>query len=234
MFLFSTSVYAETFTFYSFEASPYACEKCPDQGALVKAVREILKSKGHTVDIKFLPYLRATKEATDKTISGYLPEWPSDLPAEGYTASKKIFESHVILVTLKSKPLVWNTLNDLKGKKIGTISGYGYGEEFTALEKKGVFKADPVNDEQTNLKKLQIGRIDALITNKESAYATIKEAGLKSSDFDIQTKDVSIFPNIIGLNKSHPKYAENLKIINETLTQEQVEKIIYDYVAKHY
>lgn len=64
-------------------------------------------------------------------------------------------------------------IDDLFGKTVGVISGWSYGDEFDKAVNDGHIKVDATTDDRTNIKKLGLGRIDAVLAIIESGDAAI-------------------------------------------------------------
>jgi len=96
----------------------------------------------------------------------------------------KAEEIEVRLYTLKDKPLL-RSLNDLKGKKVITQRGYGYGGMVTFLEDPANnITVDPTDGHDLLFKKLIRGRADYLLDYNQPAESVIKKdkiTGLKYS-----------------------------------------------------
>lgn len=232
--LAAQSVQAEKWAFATFEVPPHACEKCPGQGAMISAIREGLKTKGIELEVKFFPYIRAQKEAAAGKFVGYFPEWPSDLPKEGFVASQTIYESPVVFVTPKDKPLAWKAMSDLKGKTIGVVNGYSYGDDFTKAQTGGVFKVDSANDEATNLRKVLGGRLDATVMDANNARAMLVTEKLDKSKFEIQSQLVVQIPNIVGFSKAGTGADDKMKLFNSVVTKDSVAKAFEKYMKENY
>lgn len=227
-------VKAEKWTFATFEVPPHACEKCPGQGAMVSAIREGLKTKGIELEVKFFPYIRAQKEAASGKFVGYFPEWPSDLPKEGFSASQTIYESPVVFVVPKNKPLTWKVIDDLKGKTIGVVNGYSYGDDFTKAQTGGVIKVDAANDEATNLRKVVGGRLDAAVMDANNARAIIVTDKLDKSKLEIQSQLVVQIPNIVGFSKAGAGADDKMKLFSAVVTKDSVAKAFEKYMKENY
>lgn len=217
--LFSHLAKAETWKFLTFEAPPYSCEKCPGKGKMIADVTTQLEKAGIKAEFEFVPYVRAVKDATDAKYVGYMPEWPSDMPADDFIASKNLFDSKIVLVTLKTKPVSWSKPEELAGKKFGVLRGYGYGDDFEKLRKEKKVIAEETAVPEANFKKLLAGRIDAVLTYSDQALVTIQEIKEDPSKFIIQDKNLAVFPNIVAVNKKHPQATKNLEKINRTLQE---------------
>jgi polar amino acid transport system substrate-binding protein len=73
--------------------------------------------------------------------------------------------------------LIYNTLDDLKGKKIGLVSGFAYSKKFTDfIEEQENY--EEVIVAQQNFRKLMTGRIDYVVTPKRVGYSLIRKLGI--------------------------------------------------------
>jgi len=66
-----------------------------------------------------------------------------------------------VFVSRKSKPIIWNELNDLKPYVIATARGYSYGNDFDKL--KPQLKIFETNTENIGIKMLIHGRVDMVV-----------------------------------------------------------------------
>lgn len=83
--------------------------------------------------------------------------------------------TRLIIYKLKGKPLTASSLDELKGKKIGSYTGDAAAE---FLKSKG-FAVDEAPADNVNPKKLVTGRIDAWITTDTSGLKLAREAGVE-------------------------------------------------------
>ena len=184
--------------FGSYHAEPYAFVKGKQLvGGVIKDVMDELgKELGIEVDYKSTP----KKRIEDALGSGKMhvaaisnPAWVKD--SEQYHWSIPLFqESSRFLVSAKlAFPIT--TFEDLHGKRLGTILGYYYPELMEKFESKAILRDDAIRIE-TNFKRLQAGRIDALIDSdiliayhlkKHNAYQQFVIAEKVVSTHDIQS-----------------------------------------------
>lgn len=221
---------AEKWLITTLEWPPFSCEKCPEQGAGCKALKEAMKAVGVEVEFVFLPWTRAIKDGAEAKYVGYYPSWPEDVTA-GFSASATVFKSPIGFVEPKGKPLAWNTLADLKGKNIGTVQDYGNTKEFNKLIKDGVIKTEVVASDDVNVKKVAGGRIDGAIIDLNNAkwyLATdLKDLAdkVQINPKAIEDKDLLIALNASGVAKK-AKLEEALKKVDTA-------KIVAEYLQKN-
>ena len=84
--------------------------------------------------------------------------------------SDTVFESKGVFFYLKEHPFDWNTLEDLKGKTIGAVSGYSNGKTIDEAEKSGILMLEKVPLEQNNFKKLLTKRIELFTSDLDVGY----------------------------------------------------------------
>ena len=75
----------------------------------------------------------------------------------------------------RSEPIDWKTYEDLKGLKIGIVSGHNYGDEFNSAVKKFNLYTEPVNTVKQNFDKLLWGRIDGALCIEMTANQLLKD-----------------------------------------------------------
>lgn len=205
----------------SLEWPPYAGEKVAEQGASVAVVRAAAEAMGYKLEVKFFPWERAVKMAQDagSGFHGYFPEYHSDEVAKDFLLSDPIGSGPLGFVESKAAPVAWGTLADLKGKTIGTVSGYVNTAEFDAKAAKGELKVEAVNDDLTNVRKVGAGRIPLAVIDKHVLnYMLRTDPSLAAVKDKVQfnaklLEDKSLY---IAFQRS-PKGEEAAKVINAGL-----------------
>lgn len=214
----------------SLEWPPFTCEKCPEQGAGTKALKEALASVGIELEVVFLPWSRAIKEGADKSAVGYYPSWPEDVTGD-FSGSPSVFKSPVGFIEPSGKPLNWSSLQDLKGKTVGVVQDYGNTKDFNAAAKAGVFKTEVVPSDDVNVKKVAAGRIDAAIIDINNAKWYL-QTDLKdlAGKVTINGKILEEKDLLIALNTHSKDKAAKLK---EALGKVNTQKIVEEYLKKY-
>jgi polar amino acid transport system substrate-binding protein len=75
--------------------------------------------------------------------------------------SRPYYSDDIQIVTLKDRSFPFGTLQDLKGKRIGGVSGASYGQEVDQAIADGLFTVDRDVGQVGRLRKLLAGRLDA-------------------------------------------------------------------------
>lgn len=220
----------EVWTVASLEWPPYVCEQCPEEGAGVKALRVALKSINVELKVLYLPWSRTLKEARSPHVIGFFPAWPEE-SRTAYTASPVLFRSPLGFIEPAGRPLQWQSLEDLTGKRIGVVQDYGNTVEFNMAVRNRKIKTEIVTSDDINIKKVAANRIDGALIDLVNAKWFLKndlkdlENKVAYSPRVLSNKDLLIYFNAHNKNKI-PKLKEALRKIN-------TQKIVDDYLREH-
>lgn len=108
------------------------------------------------------------------------------------------------------------SIDDLRGLRIGTIRGWSYGDAFDDAVKHNSFEIQENISEKHNINMLKYGRLDALIAIEESSDLIIQELGLTNI---IGKSDYSLNLDIyMAFNKMCSKQ-NDIKRINEIISE---------------
>ena len=95
-----------------------------------------------------------------------------------YDYSAPIYSEKLVLYVDKDKSFPFSGIPDLKGKKVGTILGWSYGEAFDNARKGNLVTVDEVTSDSVNFKKLASGRVDCVIAIELAGKKVIAEENL--------------------------------------------------------
>lgn len=216
----------------SLDWQPFSGKALPEGGAGIAVLRAALKAEGIDLEVEYFPWTRALETAKDPSYAGVYPSWPEDVDGE-FTKSPVLFQSPVGFVEPKDKPLAWSKLDDLKGKKIGTVQDYGNTPEFMALIKSGVIKTEVVNDDITNIKKVAGGRLDgAFIDLNNLNYFLKNDAKDIAGKLQANAKTIDNKDLVLGINNKF-KNKNAAAILKSGIAKIDAKKIIKDYMDKY-
>lgn len=223
---------AEKWKVTSLDWQPFSGKALPEGGAGIAVLRAALNAEGIELEVEFYPWTRAIETAKEPGYAGVYPSWPEDV-ADGFSASAVLFKSPVGFVEPKVKPLVWSKLDDLKGKKIGTVQDYGNTPEFMRLIKLGSIKTEVVGDDLTNIKKVAADRLDgAFIDLNNLSYFLKNDAKDLASKVQANPKVLDSKDLVLAVNKQFSNKKANA-ILNSGIAKIDAEKIIKDYMEKY-
>lgn len=150
----------------SLDWPPYTAANLP-HGASEEVVRQAFAAMGYRLVTDFFPWNRAVANAkSDPKYVGYYPEYfAPEIEAE-FLFSDAMGIGPLGFAEVKSAPVTWSSLDDLKNIPIGAVSGYVNTTDFDARAKAGSLLIDEAQSDTINLKKLAGGRIKLAVIDK--------------------------------------------------------------------
>lgn len=222
--LASTAVFADNIKLTSLEWPPYSGASLENQGASVAVAKEALKAMGHSVTVEFFPWQRAVNMGLkNPAYEGYFPEYYAD--GLDCTFSEKMGDSPLGFAEQASKPITWNSLEDLAAYNIGTVRGYVNTAAFDQKVAQGDLKVDPASDDITNLRKIAAGRLAlAVIDQNVLNYLLATDNSIAA-----QKDKISFNSNLLenkGLHICFKKDSKYVDDFNEGLQKIDVQAIM--------
>lgn len=86
--------------------------------------------------------------------------------------------SSLVFFIHQDRPFQFNTLEDLKGRNIGLVTGFSTSPEFDEALNKQWFTVSPVNDFKQNFEKLAVKRVDMVLVNRHVGAYLLKKLNL--------------------------------------------------------
>lgn len=194
VFAFS-ALAAETIRITNGEWEPFHSEYVPHYGLNSHVVSEAFKMEGIKVKWGFFPWKRSFQKAKDGEWDASATWWVSDEVKADFLISNPVGKTATVFFHLKSKSFDWNSINDLKGLKIGATAEYDYGKEFMTAMRNKTIKVEIVSKDETNYKKLLKGRIEIFPNDPIVGMAQIRNS-LSAS----QAKKLTFHPKEFGVS----------------------------------
>ena len=134
----------------------------PVTGAKRKLFDALERELGVVFELRMYPWPRAERYALEGAGLIYgLPKTAERLRALRY--SETASHRNLWLVTRSDATFPFNTLDDLRGKTLGVVRGYSYGEEFDNARGKLFNTDDDISSRGTRLTRLMLKRVDAIL-----------------------------------------------------------------------
>ena len=158
------------------EWPPYLSRDLPEQGVVAHLIRDLFRAEGYCVRFKFLPWPRAYAEAAAgkeaaTAIWMHKPEREAD-----FLYSDALLDEQFVIFHLRSRPFDWQTLDDLRGLRLGGGLEYSYGPEFDAAIADGRLQMERVSSDQQNFDKLLRGRIQLYPQEINVGYFSLRQS----------------------------------------------------------
>lgn len=143
--------------------APYSGDNLPGYGFSNDLTVQVMKRMGYTVQVTVMPWNRAL-EAVKAGEYDILPTVWYNKDRESFLKYSEPFAvNRLVFVHRADQPFEFHSLDDLKGKTVGTVFGYAYDPNFLSSN---LFKREEVKDIVLNLKKVAAGRIDLTLDDE--------------------------------------------------------------------
>lgn len=237
IFFIFFGLYADENTLYltSLEWPPYTSSELYSKGLSSYIVIKAFEAEGYSVEIEFFPWSRAVYNAkTNSKYSAYFPEYYSEDLEKSFYFSNPIGINSLGFAERNSNKIVWDKLEDLKGKRIGIVQDYINTEEFDMMVRTKRLLVDVAINDRLNLLKLVGGRMDLAVVDENvlNYYLNYDEKLKKSKN------KISFNPKLLSERELYvcfPKGFEGknmLNIFNEGLKKIDIKKLEEEYRSK--
>lgn len=184
------------------EWPPYLSEKLPNQGAASHIVRLAFKEVGLETEYIFKPwkrsYLYAERGFAENGVCHGSVVWVyTPQRSKSFYYTNVVIEETEVLFYRKNNPVVWESVDDLAGKKIGGTMHTAY-PLFEEAEKRGIFTLQRAGNYDTLFERLLAGRIDAI----PQVYH-VGQHFLRNNLTESQREEIAFHPRIVDNRKYH-------------------------------
>ena len=231
MLLTSSVGYAQKITLAYVDFPPYEYQENNEpKGVLVEIVKTLFERANIPLDLQYLPFKRAYQDTLDGKIAGLFNFYKTAERLPLFDYSEPIIMNPLVFFVKKDSALQFNTLEDLKGLRIGAMVGYTYGEEF---DNTTLFTIDRVSSHEINFRKLAAGRLDAYPCDKlVGSYVAQKENVLAA--LKILPNPLKVMEGHIGFQKGrHPEVLAKINAVLEQMKAKgEIEQMITTYLQQ--
>ncbi|WHS63302.1 transporter substrate-binding domain-containing protein [Pseudomonas sp. G2-4] len=165
LFFLSMAARAEKLRIVTEPWAPYVYEENGRMlGLDYETTAIVFKRLGIDVEWQFLPWKRCLAMLEQGLADGALDIFHSDeRDAMLLYPSEPLSDVEFVMFYANARPYPFRTLDDLGGLTVGTSPGYLYSPAFS---ESSLFKRETAPTHEANFGKLQLGRIDLLITDR--------------------------------------------------------------------
>ncbi|WBA19279.1 substrate-binding periplasmic protein [Salinivibrio kushneri] len=201
----------------------------PDRpGIAIELVKAAMATQGYEVDFKNMPWARALDAVRNGSIDLLPATWHTDARTQHLRYSNPYMSNQLAFIKRVDDNFQFSDLNDLEGKVVGVVRGYGYGDAFLNATH---FDKPAANNLATNLKKLLASRIALTLEDKIVAQSVMQEEGIDSHQFAFTDQALSTNPLYVTSGKANPDsqmfinaYNKGLETIKANGTFEKILK----------
>ena len=141
------------------EWPPFLSQSLEEGGVIAQLIKAVFAADGVDANIAFLPWGRGYSETSEGEHDA-MGVWMHKVEreAEFYYSDPVLIEKFVFFHR-KDADFDWQTLEDIKGYRLGGGIKYSYGAEFDKALASGLFSMDRAPNDEINFKKLLIDRV---------------------------------------------------------------------------
>jgi polar amino acid transport system substrate-binding protein len=230
---------ADTVTIATEEFSPFTSETLKGNGIDCDIIRQALKVSGMEVQFMFVPAARSLKMAQDGEAVASLPWTKRPGREEDFLFSEPVIKKDCeVFFTLKGTPFDWDAASRkyerLKGKSVGAVIAYNYGDPFETAEKDRTIHVERVSTDKINFDKLFGKRVDAIIAKRmvgkfilDNLYTAEQRSQIVQFNENNDTQE----NDFLVVSKKNPEAEKVLKAVNAGI-QELKRSGKYDEMIK--
>jgi polar amino acid transport system substrate-binding protein len=190
---------------YSDTFAPYVITDGGDiRGIDVDTIAEAGKRVGINVQFKTLPWVRLEREIALGAESNVdcAFAYTQTTAREAYMdfTSVPVKLTELVLFTRRGTYDAFLGFEMLKGKRIGIRRGFKIPPALSALVEQGSIKLEEVNIDLQNFEKLKLGRLDAVLSNREVGSENVRQ--MHAGDIVILSPPVLVTPTYLVFNKA--------------------------------
>lgn len=166
---------AQTVRLTNGEWPPFTSESLPHGGLLTRIVTQSFALEGISVRYGYFPWKRAYAYAKNGEWDGSLGWELTDEHLANFYLSEPVIYVDRALFHLKRVPFDWTTIDDLRRWRLGAAAGYSYGEQWDRAVRSGRIVVEEAATDATNLRKLLLGRVDAVAMETDVAEYLMRQ-----------------------------------------------------------
>lgn len=159
------------------------------------------------------PWARVLQDL-DRGAAGAMGLYKTGARTSRYDFSDPIVDETVLLYFNRSRPLTFRTRNDLRGLTVGVLRGWSYGEAFDNAVRDGEFRVEEVASDKQNFRKLESGRLDAILATKDSGNVLMSHF----RNIEVAAEPLARNPTFLAFSK-HANQLATLQRFNKALRE---------------
>ncbi|MEW7866806.1 substrate-binding periplasmic protein [Aeromonas diversa] len=202
------------------------------KGISVEIVKSALASQGHQLEMRIMPWARVLSGVEEGSIDILVGAWFTEARTKTLLFSDPYLNNEVKFIQLAGGSFDYSGLDSLKGKSVGIVRGYGYGDDFMQAD----LNRQEAVDLPTNLKKLLDHRIDLTLEDEVVARAIMAQQGMDAAQFSFTTKALSTNPLHVASGLKNPNRKQWIEAFNKGLAAIKadgtLDKILASYGVK--
>lgn len=199
------------------------------KGLNIEIITAALSSVGYKLNVEILPFGRALQYAKQGIADG-ITLWHSDNRTQWFKFSKPFTHSELVFLKAKSLQVTYQSLNDLTPFTIGTVQKYAYPKSFSHHLK---IKKDQVLNDEKNIRKLILGRIDIALIDKRMAQFILRKNHPKQQYLFDSAGTLKNENYYLAISKAATNYQQKYQAFNKGLASIKKNGILEEIISRY-
>lgn len=208
---------AGTITIAADDWPPYADPRHPQGGFTLELLQTIYHEQGYRLQVLYLPWARAMQGVKSGEYDLLPNAWLTSERQQYLAYSDSYAVSRIVFIKRRGDPFDFQGLASLRGKTVGTIRGYGYGDAFLGSS---LFTRQEGNSLLQNISKLthREPRLDLTLDDELVARANLAHNDPSLlTQIAFTTTPLSANPLHITCSLANPRRQELITAFNRGL-----------------
>jgi polar amino acid transport system substrate-binding protein len=201
---------------------PYNGANLPHGGCDSWVIEEAFALQGIKVEYGYFPWVRSLSLSKNGDWDGTLA-WDDtpELRKQYLTSAEPTTVQEWVFFYRKDQPLVWQSLDDLAGKRVGLTTGYVYSDSFEGLKQKGTVTFIESSSDEANFEMLLAGRIDAFAVERNVGHYLINKLFTEEDQALLMDSSTSFsdFDTYLLLSRAIPQNKERMELFDLGMKQ---------------
>lgn len=207
-------------------------QKVVTDGVAVELVREIFRRLDVPLEFRNVPWQRALVRLEEGTADA-MPLISRTGDRSRYIAfTDPLYTDELILVAAAGENTEavcdWSHPGALKGRTVGTVRNYVYGDQWASFVETHQFETAEANNDLTNLKKVAGGRLDFTVQYYSFLKSSVANDEVPADKLAICPEPIERIPLRLGISRQSPlanrldEFNRALKSIKEDGTYQRI------------
>ena len=222
---------AERVRLVTVEYPPYYGPDLPNDGPITEIVAEAYARVGFALEVEFMPWVRALRDAKAGRVDGVLGGWHSEERERWFLFSEPLPGNEIVLYKRKgTPPQTFTGYESLRDYKIGTVRGYRNPPEFDAAN----LRTEAADSDKVNLIKLANARVDLVLIDRAMAkFILATELSRHDAALEAVEPPLDFPPLYVLISMQAGEHRKKLDALNEGLKLLQAEGAVREIMKRH-
>lgn len=177
----------------------YADREGRPRGVYPLLLRAVFEELGEPLELLPLPWVRALN-GLDRGEHGVGGLFANQERLAKFDYGQPLLVETVRLYVRRGGLRQFNSLQDLRGLRVGVLRGWSYGDEFDAARRDALFQVEVVSTDKQNFGKLERDFLDAVLAVEQTGEAVMAEGNYPS--VRVALNPVTENPSYLAFHKS--------------------------------